>query len=621
MPHPYGTWESPISAAMASSAVITFQDIVIDKEDIYWSEMRPNEGGRCAIVKFSKGETRDVTPSDFNAYTRVHEYGGASFTVQDGIVYAVNYRDQCLYRFTSQLNQKPVVLTKPGIRFAEFTITPFGMIAIGESHENKSSEPKNFIALVNLETGEVKELASGYDFYSSVSVNKDFTKITWICWNHPNMPWDETQLWVADLDKNGLSNPYQIDSDFTQQSFFQPQWGPHNELVVVSDKSNWWNLYSVIGTELKSLFSVESELGQPLWKFGASTWGFYQDGIVCSFYSNGKMQLFFYKNNTLEPFPIELPYTSFSQLRIHNTLISCIASAPDKPSAILCLEKGKFEVLRENMELNIEPDFLSLPESIAFPSNNRQAYAKFYLPKNKNEAGIKHSKPPLIVKSHGGPTANSSTSLNLEIQYWTSRGFAYVDVDYAGSSGYGRAYRKSLEGNWGIFDVQDCANVANYLAQQGLVDSNKLAITGGSAGGYTTLAALAFTDTFHVGASHYGVSDLAALAQEIHKFESRYLDRLIGLYPQEIAKYKARSPLYHLEKFHAPVIFFQGDEDKVVPPNQAEKMVDALRHKSIEAKYILFKGEAHGFKKAENKIIALEEQRKFFIKMLNLETL
>jgi len=610
----FGTWDSPISAEMASSAIVAFQDLVTENEDVYWSEMRPLEGGRYAIVKYANGKMETVLPRDFNARTRVHEYGGAAFTVYQGVIYFVNFNDQRLYQF--EVGQKPKAITAPGTRFANMQATPFGIVAVCESHV-ANQEPKNFLGLINVTTGQVTTLVQGDDFYASPAVSQDGKKIAWIAWHHPNMPWDDTELWGADFTKEGLTHPQRIDANTSAQAFFQPQWGPNNQLMVVSDKSNWWNLVQVANQATKPLFSVESEIGLPLWVFGQSTWGFFQDGIVCTFFFEGKNRLFFIKEGKREP--IDLPYTSFSQIRTSQDKITLIASAPNKPSAILQIDKAfNFIEIKKNTALAIDGDFLSVPEHITFPSGKREAHAYFYAPKNKNVEGRVGTKPPLIVRSHGGPTANCGSNLNLDIQYWTSRGFAVVDVNYAGSTGYGRAYRKSLENNWGIFDVEDCQAAALYLADKGLVDKNKLAITGGSAGGYTTLAALTFTKTFQVGASHYGVSDLEALVKETHKFESRYLDRLIGPYPQELKRYHDRSPIYHVENLSSPVIFFQGDEDKIVPPNQAKILYDALILKGIKSKYVLFQGEQHGFRKAENRITALEAQRKFFMEVLGI---
>lgn len=611
---PYGTWDSPITADMVASSIITFQDIVIDSDDIYWSEMRPQEKGRYVIVKQAPGaKALDVLPSPWNARTRVHEYGGAAFTVHKGIIYFTNYEDQRLYKMHP--NQEPIALTESGIRFAECIVTPYGIIAIGESHQ-EPGEPINFLALIDSETGTVKKLHAGHDFYAACAISLDASRLAWITWDHPNMPWDNAMLWVAKISEQGLSDVQQIDAKIPTQSFFQPQWRADNTLVVVSDKSNWWNLYEVKDHHLIPLYPIESEIGSPLWILGKSTWGFYEDGILCYFPDKeGINRLSVIKNKTVTPF--DLPYTNFSQIRIAHNKIICMAGAADKPTAILSVSKKSYTVLRENISLPIDSAYLSKPKHITYPSKNgREAYAYFYPPTHKNIQGSPDTLPPLIVKSHGGPTAQCSCDLNLEIQYWTSRGYAFVDVNYGGSTGYGRAYRERLKGQWGIVDVEDCEAAAKYLAAEHIVAPNKLAIMGGSAGGYTTLAALTFTATFQVGASHYGVSDCAALALDTHKFESRYLDGLIGPYPQEKALYEARSPIFHVDKLQSPIIFFQGKEDTVVPPIQAEKMFQALQAKGISTALFLFDGEQHGFRNAVNRKTVLEEQEKFFKKIL-----
>lgn len=616
---PYGTWISPINAESVASSIISFQDLVIDNDTIYWSEMRPAEKGRYVIVMQAPlKKAEDVLPLSFNARTRVHEYGGAAFTVHQGTIYFTNYEDQRLYSFKK--GEVPIPLTAPGIRFAELKITPFGIVAIAESHL-KEGEPENFLALIDLATGEVTSLANGHDFYSSPALNKECNKIAWICWNHPNMPWDNTELWIADIQDKKLKNSYRVEEAYVEQAFFQPGWGADDELLVVSDKSNWWNLYKVKGQQLIPLFNVASELGAPLWNLGKSLWGFYDEGVLAAYVApeKGICQLHFYKDGRINT--IDAPYTQFSQVIIKDKLIACIAGAADKSTAVI-LKAGdnSFKILKENTKLEVNDQYLSIPQHITFPSKNgRVAHAYYYPPHNIDYEKDKKALPPLIVKSHGGPTANCGCNFNLEIQYWTSRGYAVVDVNYGGSSGYGRAYRDALKQQWGIVDVEDCEAAALYLVKEGKASPNKLAIMGGSAGGYTTLAALAFTNTFQVGASHYGVSDCCALAEDTHKFESRYLDSLIGPYPQTKATYIARSPLYHADKFKSPVIFFQGKEDKVVPPSQAEEMLTALKEKGIPTALFLFDGEQHGFRQAENRITVLIEQQKFFRMVLKLD--
>jgi len=610
----FGTWDSPIKASMVAQNNITFQDLVLDNNNIYWSEMRPSENGRYVIVKQTNDlNQQDMLPPGYNARNRVHEYGGASFTVKNDIIYFINYKDQKIYELKPQ--QMPRAITPEGTRFADMHVTPFGIIAVAESHTG-NNPPENYIAQINIDSGKVSKIASGYDFYAGIAISHDYQHIAWICWNQPNMPWDNNQLWIANLSDNGIISPKQVDPDTPNQSFFQPQWRDDNKLFVVSDKSNWWNIYSIYNLKMSPVFEVESEIGLPQWVFNMSTWGFYNNKIICTFSDKGIGKLFEYDNAKLSE--IKLPFTSYSQIRSNNTNLVMLAGSSNKPTMLIKLDHHyKYNVLQTSSQLEISTDYLSQPEHIEFnTTDGRKAYAYFYPPKNKEYQSIPGSLPPLIVQSHGGPTASANANLNLKIQYWTSRGFAFADVNYAGSTGYGREYRKSLEGKWGIYDIDDCSSFAKYLYEHHKVDKNKLAITGGSAGGYTTLAALTFTDTFHVGASHYGVSDLEALAKETHKFEAKYLDKLIGLYPEEKSLYQARAPINHIEKLSAPVIFFQGAEDKIVPPSQAEAMYLALKNKNIKTSYFLFPEEQHGFRKSENIITALEEQRKFFLSIL-----
>lgn len=614
----FGSWDSPIDASMVAGQSISFQDLVVDTHTIYWSEMRPNENGRCVIVRCNaENEMEDILPVPFSARTRVHEYGGSAFTVKEGIIYFVNHSDQRIYKFT--VGEAPVPVTPKNIYFADMHITPFGIIAIAEQHSEDEKEPKNFIAQINPDSGEVKTLYSGHDFYAQISVSSDAQSVAWIAWNHPNMPWDNNELWTATLNEQGFDAITRIDKDYQEQSFFQPQWNKKNQLIVVSDKSNWWNLYQVKDKKLQIIFSVERDIGLPLWVFNMSTWVPYQDGLACLFSEHGQTTLWYYRHEKLTP--IKLPYTHLSQLRTHQDKLIMIAGNADKALEIICLNADfNYTVLKKSNVITIDKSYISEPEPISFcTSQDRLAYAYYYPPKNKDYQGLENTLPPLIVKNHGGPTAAASTQLNLQIQYWTSRGFAFVDVDYAGSTGYGRAFRKSLEGQWGIFDVDDCVAAVQYLIETKKVDGNKIAIMGSSAGGYTALAALTFTTQFKVGAIYYGVSDLEALAQDTHKFESKYLDKLVGNYPAEKKIYYDRSPLYHVDKLSAPVIFFQGLKDTVVPPVQAQKMFEALQAKNIKTKIYLFEDEQHGFRNSENIVTCLEAQLQFFCESLDID--
>ncbi|WP_019499637.1 S9 family peptidase [Pseudanabaena sp. PCC 6802] len=628
---PYGAWKSPITSELIVSTSIGLGQVALVGTEIYWSESRPSEGGRNAIVRYAHGQTADVLPLPYNARSRVHEYGGGSFLVVDGKVYFANFADQRIYCQWLQVNpnNEPTALTSAGaFRYADgvFDRVRNRLIYVREEQQDPNCEPINTLVSINVLNGEdVKVLARGADFYAAPQLNADGTKLAWLSWNHPNMPWDGTELWVADLAETELHN-CQLVAGGMEESIFQPQWSPHGVLHFVSDRSGWWNLYRWHGDRIEPLCKMEAEFGMPQWVFGMSTYAFLSsDRIICAYNRNGEWQL-----ATLDTSgsgqsvltPIPTPYTDISSLQAHGDRAVFIAGSPTEPTAIvqLDLNSDRIEVLRSSTELQVDKAYLSIPQTIEFPTENGQtAYAFFYPPTNGDFVAPNHEKPPLLVKSHGGPTAAASSSFSLRTQYWTSRGFAILDVNYGGSTGYGRAYRQRLHNNWGIVDVDDCANGAKYLADRGLVDGNRLAISGGSAGGYTTLCALTFKDIFKAGASYYGVSDLEALASDTHKFEARYLDGLIGAYPERKDLYVARSPIHFTEQLSCPVIFFQGLEDRVVPPNQAEMMVDALRTKGLPVAYVAFAGEQHGFRKAENIKRALDGEFYFYSRIFGFE--
>ncbi|MFW6296561.1 MAG: S9 family peptidase, partial [Halothece sp.] len=491
-------------------------------------------------------------------------------------------------------------------------------IGICENSEHLvDAEPQNYIAAIDLNTGRVIPLVSGCDFYVSPRLSPDGTTLAWVEWNHPNMPWDNTRLCTGTINEDGTISDVQVIAGGEGEAVCHPLWSPDGQLYFVSDRNNWWNLYRLNADgEVEALCEMEAEFGSPHWVFGLSLYDFISsEKIVCTYTQNGQWYLATLDLNTKTLHTLDVGYTDIGSIHAQGDNIVFLGGSPTTPTSVvqMNLKTGEQEVLKQATNLDIDTGYLSVPEPIAFPTTeNKTAYAWFYPPQNKDYTAPENTLPPLVVKSHGGPTAATSPRFNLKIQYWTSRGFGFVDVNYGGSTGYGREYRQRLYKNWGIVDVDDCVNAAQYLANVGKVDGNRLAITGGSAGGYTTLAALTFRDVFHAGASHYGVSDLEALAQETHKFESRYLDTLVGKYPQEKDVYKARSPIYHAEQLSCPVIFFQGLEDKVVPPNQAEKMVEAIQEKGLPVAYVPFEGEQHGFRRAENIKRALDGEFYFY---------
>jgi dipeptidyl aminopeptidase/acylaminoacyl peptidase len=600
----YGEWRSPISADLIVAGSVGLGQICLDADRVYWSESRPTEGGRNVIVRWQPdGTTTEINPTPFNARTRVHEYGGGAFHAAQDTVYFSNYADQQLYQ--CRANAVPSALTFPGkLRYTNILrdASRDRLIAVREDHSDPDREAVNTLVSID-PSGQQTILAAGHDFFASPHLNPTGTKLTWLTWDHPNMPWDGTTVWVAEIQADGsLANLVEV-AGGSEESIFQPQWGPDGNLYFISDRTDWWNLYRWDGKTITALCPKAAEFGVPQWVFDMSTYGFADDRTLICTYSEAVGKLAKIDLITLELTEIPIPYTSIGGLQVHQGIAAFVGGSALQPSAIvrLNLATGKTQELRRATDLAIDPGYMSAPKVVEFPTENGlTAYGLYYAPNNRDFQAPHGELPPLLVKSHGGPTGSASGDFSLKIQYWTSRGFAVLDVDYGGSTGYGRAYRQRLNGNWGIVDVQDCVNGAKFLVEQGLVDGDRLVIAGGSAGGYTTLCALTFYDVFKAGASYYGVSDLEVLATDTHKFESRYMDSMIGPYPEAKQIYFDRSPINFVDKLSCPAIFFQGDEDKVVPPNQAEMMVEMLNKKGLPVAYILYKGEQHGFRQAEN---------------------
>ena len=622
---PYGSWKSPITADLVGGGEIGLEQIRIDGDDIYWIERRAQEGGRKVIVRrAANGEASDVTPTGFNARTRVHEYGGGDYAVANGTIVFSDFADQRLYLQT--IGGEPAPLTPAeNLRYADGQIDRRRnfLFCVREDHTG-SGEAVNAIVRIDLKgenSGEI--VVSGNDFYSSPRLSPDGSQLAWLTWNHPNMPWDGTELWLGKLSNDGVLVEKAKIAGGTDESIYQPVWSPDGVLHFISDRTGWWNLYRWRENQVEALCPKEAEFGQPQWVFGGSLYGFVSaKQIVCSYGKNANDYLATLDTETKTLRDIELPFSAISQLRVAGGRVVFIGASSTETSAVVALDMStkQFEVVRRSRETTVDAGYLSEARAIEFPTEQGlTAHGYFYAPKNRDFVAPANENTPLLVMSHGGPTSSSSGSLKYSIQYWTSRGIAVLDVNYGGSSGYGRAYRERLNGNWGIVDVDDCANGARYLAEHGQVDRNRLAIRGGSAGGYTTLCALTFRDVFKAGASHYGISDLEALAKDTHKFESRYLDRLIGPYPERRDLYIDRSPIHFTEKLNCPMIIFQGLEDKVVPPNQAEKMVAAVRAKKLPIAYLTFEGEQHGFRKAENIKRVLEAELYFYSKVFGFE--
>ena len=597
----------------------------IDGHDTYWIEGRASEGGRNVIVRrAADGTSADLTPPSFNARTSVHEYGGGDYVVSNGIVYFSNFADQRVYHMTPGTTPKAIT-PEAKTRYADYVVDQRRnrLICVREDHSDATHEAVNTLVSIALDgSGHIEELVAGNDFYSTPRLSPDEAQLAWLTWKHPNMPWDGTELWVGDIVDGQVVSGRRV-AGSSHESIFQPTWSPDGILHFVSDRSGWWNLYRLHDGAYQALCPQAAEFGMPQWIFGMSTYGFASsERIICRYGQNGNDHLASLDTTTGVLTPYHLPYTFVDSVRVTSTHVVFFGAAPDMPKSVVQLDlaTSQTEVLRSSSTLTLDSAYFSMPHAIEFPTEHEKtAHAFFYPPRNPDFAALADELPPLLVMSHGGPTSATTSAFNIETQFWTSRGFAVLDVNYGGSTGYGRPYRERLNGQWGVVDVDDCINGAKYLVKRGDVDGNRLAITGGSAGGYTTLCALTFRDTFKVGASHYGIGDIESLLADGHKFESRYDSTLIGPYPEGRELYHQRSPLYYVDQLSVPVIFFQGSEDKVVTPNQAESMVAALRAKKVPVAYILFEGEGHGFRRAENIQRALEAELYFYSKVLGFE--
>ena len=615
---PYGSWACELSAERLAEASIRFGQIAISGDVIFCSEGRPAERGRNVIVECdTAGRCHDLNAAPFDARTRAHEYGGGAFVVSaEAEVFFCNDRDQRIWRMRQGLAPRPV--TKGGaFRYADAVIDPARgrLVAVREDH-SAPGEAVNTIVAIDLGSGAETVLASGHDFFSNPRLSPDGEQLAWLSWDHPRMPWQGNDLWVARCDGGGGLTAARHVAGGAHESIFQPEWSPSGILHFASDRSGWWNLYREHAGRIEPLYPMAAEFGAPQWQFAMSMYGFEPDGrIVCLFEQGGRSHLARLGPDGAGFTAVDTPYCSIRELHVGAGFVACFASGPREVESLVRIDLATLapRPLRRSSEIAFAAAEVSAAEAIEFPTEGgATAHAFFYAPKNTRFAGEAGTRPPLLVISHGGPTGATHAALRPGLQYWTQRGFAVVDVNYGGSAGYGRAYRERLDGAWGIVDVDDVVNAARFLAARGDVDPHRLAIRGASAGGFTTLAALAFRDFFHAGASHFGVSDLEALARDTHKFESRYLESLIGPYPARADRYHERSPVNFPERLSSALILFQGAEDKAVPPSQAEAMFEAVRAKGLPVAYLLFEGEQHGFRQARHIRRALEAELAFY---------
>lgn len=634
---PYGSWASPITPDLLLSGKVALSQPAVDGEAIYWVETRPLEGGRNVVVRWVAGRSEDVTPPGFNVRTRVHEYGGGDYAVGEGVVYFANDADQRVYR--QRPGEPPEALTPEppaprALRYADFAIDAARnrLICVREDHRPAGREAINTLVAVPLGGGEPVVLVEGADFYAAPRLSPDGRRLAWLAWNHPNMPWDGTELWTAEtagLAGDGSLGSRRRVAGGADESIFQPDWSPDGVLHFISDRSGWWNLYRLAGDSAEALYPMSADFGMAQWVFGLGTYAFESpSSLICAYTQDGRGHMARLDTARGSLMPLDLSYAprfpSHGRVVAGDGFVVYIGASPTQPHAVVRLDAaGALDVVAVAGDPGVDEGYLSIARPVEFPTEGgatahgatapvATAHGYFYPPRNRDFTAPAGELPPLIVTSHGGPTSATTGDLNLERQYWTSRGFAILDVNYGGSTGYGRAYRERLYGNWGIVDVADCINGAHYLVEQGLVDGERLIIRGGSAGGYTTLCAITFGDVFKAAASYFGVSDAEAMARDTHKFESRYLDNLIGPYPERRDIYVARSPIHAADQCSAALILFQGLEDKVVPPNQSEAMFIAARNKELPVAYVAFADEGHGFRQAASIRRATEAELYFY---------
>lgn len=627
---PYGTWPSPLSAEMVAGQSLRFGTLQGDRDYVYWSESRPREQGRSVLMRARAGaEPEELLPAPYSARSRVHEYGGGEFLADGDTVYFVNDADQDLYVLTP--GAAPERLTEiAGIRFADMSVDRAGgwLAAVAERHGNDGdgSHPENLLAAVPLGKGtqsKVQPLAQGRDFYAAPRFSPDGRTLAWLAWDLPHMPWEAAALYVAPHE-GGRLGPARHVAGGDGSAVFQPEWAADGTLRFVWDETGWGNLAAWDGSQLHTLTDWEQELARPLWVFGMRAYAELEGGeVAAATLDAGAATLVRMNPRTGQETAIPCEACAITSLVASGGDIAMIGTSHTQAPAVLRLQPGtdKPETVRLSAEAPIDAADISVARDLAVPREDGAAiHALYYPPTNGSVTPPADALPPVVLTVHGGPTAAAERGLKLKTQYWTSRGFGVCDVDYAGSWGYGRSYRRRLDGQWGIADVADVAAVAEHLAGNGFADPERLLISGGSAGGYTVLMALVTLDLFAAGACYYAVSDLQQLQNITHKFEAGYLYGLIGTEPgQEEQAFAARSPLHQAERISAPVIFLQGADDKVVPPAQSRTMFASLEQRGVPVAYLEFEGEGHGFRQAGTITTALESEYAFFSQMLGLE--
>lgn len=616
----YGHWPSPITPELLTAQAVRISDPQAKGQCLYWLETRPWEKGRTVLVCEQGGVRTDVFPAPVSVRTRIQEYGGAAYLVTDQCIFYVQDSDQRIYAYDLAHQHARAITPEGQFRYADFCFDARRqrLLAVREDYTAAPPHPVTDIIAIDLLLPGITSLTQGADFYSNPRLSPNGEQLSFLRWFHPQMPWDGTECVVAELDAHGEIQYETIIAGGAAESIFQPQWSPAGELFFVSDRNNWWNIYRWNGTTTEAVWAMDAEFATPQWVFGMSTYGFLgEQEIFCTFSQAGCWQLGIITLQQPQLHNISTDFRDISAIHCHGNSAYFIAASATQGTQLWHYSAGTLRTITAS-EKPVDAGYLAKPQALGFATHDGEiAYGFFYSPTNPTVTPIPGTLPPLLVMCHGGPTGATESGLNLKIQFWTSRGFAVLDINYRGSTGYGRTYRERLKNNWGVTDVIDACSGVDYVVAQQLVDPHKVAIRGSSAGGYTTLAALTFSNRFKAGASLYGIGDLEALAHDTHKFEAHYLDSLVGEYPAQQKTYRERSPIHHIEHLNCPVIFLQGLQDKVVPPAQAEAMVNALGGKGIYTEYITFAEEGHGFRQAHTIQRALEAELAFYVKVFD----
>lgn len=640
-PIPFGFWPAAVTASMVTGKNPRLSEPCLHNDQIFWLQTLPEEKGRVTIMmhSLSQGQTRNLLPRPLSAKSKVHEYGGGSYCVHNNMLYFVLADDQQIYAVDiSSAEFKPTLLTPAttdfaeeghsSLRYADLLFDPFGqqIIAVCEQHfiDNPVIEPVTRLVSIDINKGTVSIIADGHDFFASAALSPSGDHLVWLSWDHPHMPWDSTYLYKAQRCGTQTFQGTRIAGD-GNESLFQPQFAPSGDLFFVSDRNNWWNLYRISAANLangpyvtEAILPMDAEFATPQWTFNMSTYGFLNaDTLLACYTQNGNWTLatidLASNKNGAQQVKESDSFNVFHGISCEHSQATFIGASPQQSPSVMHLStEGKLTTVTVR-EAPLKVSDTSIATNICFPTGDKKqhtGYGFYYAPLNANT--YSKGKPPLIVLCHGGPTGATERAFDLNKQFWTNRGFAVIDVNYRGSTGFGRQYRQSLHNQWGVFDVEDVCTAAEYAVQQGWADPNQLIIKGSSAGGYTVLAALTFSDTFSAGVSLYGIGDLDTLVRDTHKFEARYLDSLIGDYSTQRETYYNRSPVHFSHQINCPLLVFQGMEDKVVPPNQAEAMVSAVRAKGLRVRYVTFTNEGHGFRNADNIETMLEEELLFY---------